>query len=186
MISFSPLSDWSEYSFGISEPNIPRISGTFKWYQHFNHVGPGVNHAMFSVVSKFFVVVFATCCGIPVNRGVFKMTADKSNVNWLNVSRFHPWAQVSSNECPCCLICYICNTATATAYQNEWRNWDCHASTSVHCSCGCSGNLKPHNQHLHRAAVCIYLNILLFVILLICRLSVFLLTESNESKLRKQ
>ena len=42
-IYFPPLSDLSEHSFGISRPNVARISWNFEWYQFFILVGPGGN-----------------------------------------------------------------------------------------------------------------------------------------------
>ena len=42
-IYFPPLSNLSEHSFGISGPNINRISWNFEWYQLFILVGPGGN-----------------------------------------------------------------------------------------------------------------------------------------------
>ena len=58
-IHFPPLSDLSEHSFGISGPNVARISWNFECYQFFILVGPGatVVSPMFSNTLVWFITL---------------------------------------------------------------------------------------------------------------------------------
>ena len=49
-IHFPPLSDLSEHSFGISGPNVARISWNFECYQFFILVGPGGNRGLMNKI----------------------------------------------------------------------------------------------------------------------------------------
>ena len=58
-IHFPPLSDLSEHSFGISGPNIARISWNFEWYQLRILADLGGNHAL--SYSRIWLITKITC-----------------------------------------------------------------------------------------------------------------------------
>ena len=128
---FPPLSDLSEHSFGMSRPNVARISWNFEWYQFFILAGPVTMEGGYLGIHTWIRMDMVES-HIWILFEVPQVSCSLAQI--LDSARSHQW-QIS------------CRQSCSLKWSNLVSDWNLHKISpkllSLHC-------LRPESRYNHK------------------------------------